>query len=208
MTSSSITSFFHQKPNQLTRSSTFTGNKYDANSIQRSSTLSKVKRFGSMLVRTKQQRPMIDTTSPSVRPSPSSASLMSSATANNEDSEEEEHVMTPSSSTTQFSKDVMITVVTTNTVNYQMDLDMMSVTPKDQSNQLPIMVETLEPPSSEEQVTSLTKVQTTPSSSDVFMVREQLRTMFEQIDAEIDQELESNHLLMLASIKSTPRTMY
>ncbi|GAN04127.1 hypothetical protein MAM1_0055d03587 [Mucor ambiguus] len=208
MTSTSIPSFFHQKPNQLTRSPTLAGNKYDANSVRRSSTLSKVKRFGSMLVRTKQQRPMISTTSPSVRPSLSSASLISSATASNEDSEEEEHIMTPSSSTTQFSKDVMITVVTPSTVNYQIDLDMMSVTPKDQSNQLPAMVETLESPSSEEQVASLTKVQTTHHRSDVFMVREQLRTMFEQIDVEIEQELESSHLNMLASIKSTLRTMH
>ncbi|KAL9538743.1 hypothetical protein MBANPS3_010705 [Mucor bainieri] len=192
-------------------SSTLTGNKSEANSMRRSSTLSKVKRFGSMLVRTKQQRPMIDTTATaSIRPSPSSASLVSSATTSNEDSEEEEHVMTPSSSTTQFSKDVMITVVTpTSTVNYQMDLDIMSVTPKDQSNQLPTMVETLEPPSSEEQVASLAKkVQTTPHRSDVVMVREQLRTMFEQIDVEIEQELESSHLNMLASINSTPRIMY
>lgn len=85
----------------------------------------------------------------------------------------------------------------------------MSVAPKDQSNQLPTMVETLEPPSSEEQVASLTKVQTTPvETSDVFIVREQLRTMFEQIDIEIEQELESSHLNMLATIKSTSRTMY
>ncbi|KAF1798590.1 hypothetical protein V8B55DRAFT_1524249 [Mucor lusitanicus] len=210
MSSTSITSFFHQKPNQLTRtSSTLTGNKYDASSMRRSSTLSKVKRFGSMLVRTKQQRPMIDTTSASVRPSPSSASLVSSATTSNEDSEEEEHVITPSSSTTQFSKDVMITVVTPSTVNYQMDLDMMSVTPKGQSNQLPAMVETLEPPLSEEQVGSLaTKVQTTPHRSDVAMVREQLRAMLEEIDVEIEQELESSHLNMLASIKTIPHIMY
>ncbi|KAL7318652.1 hypothetical protein PS15m_001870 [Mucor circinelloides] len=214
MASTSITSFLHQKPNQLTRSSTIKSSVIhsdNGSSIGRSSsTLSKVKRFGSMLVRSKQQRPMLDTPF-SVKPSPSSISLMSSTTTN-EDSEEEEHVTTPSSSTTHFNKDVMITVVApstaTNTVNYQIDLDMMSVTPKDQSNQLPTMVETLEPPSSEEQLASLVKVQTTLERSDVFMVREQLRTMFEQIDIEIEQELESSRLNMLQSIKSTPRTLY
>lgn len=214
MASTSMVSFFYQKPNQLTRSSTTKSSAIhsdNASSIGRSSsTLSKVKRFGSMLVRSKQQRPMLDT-SFSVKPSPSSTSLMSSTTTN-EDSEEEEHVTTPSSSTTQFSKDVMITVVapstTTNTINYQMDLDMMPVTPKDQSNQLPTMVETLEPPSSEEQLASLVKVQTTLERSDVFMVRGQLRMMFEQIDIEIEQQLESSRLNMLQSIKSTPRTLY
>lgn len=85
----------------------------------------------------------------------------------------------------------------------------MSVTPKGQSNQLPAMVETLEPPLSEEQVGSLaTKVQTTPHRSDVAMVREQLRAMLEEIDVEIEQELESSHLNMLASIKTIPHIMY
>lgn len=233
MTSNHLTSFFHPKSNSLTRSATIKSNSTDSQqfnagknesskAIKRSSTLSKVKRFGSMLVRNK-QRPMIDTSL--VTLSNSCTSLTSLSFTTNDDSEEEEHVITPNASTTQF-KDLSIADISP-TVS-QMDLDMMSVTPKNQSNQLSTMVETLEPSSSsavqqailnqelrnsvslKPELTKLEKVfpKKQEPISDVLMIKDQLRMAFEQIDLEIEQEFEFSHNQMLESIKTTSRTLY
>lgn len=233
MTSNHLTSFFHPKSNYLTRSATIKSNSTDSQqfnadksesskAIKRASTLSKVKRFGSMLVRNK-QRPMIDTSS--VTLSNSCSSLTSLSFTTNDDSEEEEHVITPNASTTQF-KDLSITVISP-TVS-QMDLGMMSVTPKNQSNQLSAMVETLEPSSSsavqqailnqelrnnvslKPELTKLEKFfpKKQEPISDVLMIKDQLRMAFEQIDLEIEQEFEFSHNQMLESIKTTSRTLY
>lgn len=234
MTSNHLTSFFHPKSNSLTRSATIKSNSTDSQqfnagksesskAIKRSSTLSKVKRFGSMLVRNK-QRPMIDTSS--VMLSNSCTSLTSLSFTTNDDSEEEEHVITPNASTTQF-KDLSITVISP-TVS-QMDLGMMSVTPKNQTNQLSTTAETLEPSSSSSalqqailnqelrnsvslkpELTKLEKVfpKKQEPISDVLMIKDQLRMAFEQIDLEIEQEFEFSHNQMLESIKTTSRTLY
>ncbi|CEP14971.1 hypothetical protein [Parasitella parasitica] len=212
MTSIQPASFFNQKTSRLARKVTFRPIHSTADSkLVKNNLTSKVKRLGSLLVgNTKSRSSATDTLT--IIPSTSALSLESSTT--HEDSDEE-HIATPNALTTEFKGILTIPNDGLSTVN-QMEVNVASVTPKDQSNQPSVMVVETIKPSTEEQTLTRRRVASSlekrdPNNrkplSDVFMVIHQLRMAFEEIDNEIDEKIEYDHLQMLNSIIMTPRTL-
>lgn len=200
-TKSTDTTEFVPKP--LTRSNT---------------TLSKVKRFGSLLVRNKKsssttnlERPRVDT----IFPTPidtslaSSYSLSSSLTHTNSSSDEDELItpITPIKDMTFSDKKVQeeLAMVTPTVMDE-------SVTPEIQTNQVQ-EITSIKGEEAELQI-SLSSLNNNNTSIDpltlsgVSLVRYHLNLALEKADEEIETELESYRLEMLQSISAIPSIVY
>ncbi|KAI9362673.1 hypothetical protein BD770DRAFT_381539 [Pilaira anomala] len=233
MSTNYLPSIFHGgKSKTLSKRSTITSTKPLEEmqpSHPRSTTISKVKRFGSLLVRsnTKNDRrrradtifpPQIDTNSSAW--SSTQESLVSSTDTNISTDDDEEEVMTPTSSMVShmFEEDRSQTAITNINSSYHSNSSLhhsnsMVVTPS------PTPPETIETNQSvddkamtfddkeitkEEQPDPEPKIIDPDTLSSVSLVRYHLEMAMAEIDQEIDDELEAQREHMLKNIQARP----
>ncbi|KAI8078432.1 hypothetical protein BDF21DRAFT_420503 [Thamnidium elegans] len=226
MTSNYLPSIFHKKDTTslLSKRATISSTKQLEElppPLQRSNTtLSKVKRFGSLLVRNKKTRTRADSIfPPSIDTTPcSNYSLSITSTRNissSDDEDDDEDVVTPTTTCSLPSHMFELTPSIhqqQTAVNHQQDhIDIMPVTPEIETNQ--DLAEKDVIPETNASSVLMEELETTTvvdpeTLSDVSLVRYHLNLALKEVDEVIEDELDFHRQQTLQNIRATPTFLF